>query len=132
MYVWYAVCFIMEHTETEHLICVNALCRLCGERSARTKKDRHCNVKLCVDYADKLKNFFNIDVSSDISAKHSTTFCQKCYSKLIKLNRTPSNTTADRVKEQAQAINNIQWVSISFIPLPTLVCWCQYNVNSLL
>ena len=78
---------------------LNSLCRLCGERTQRVKKDKHQFGKRCSNYSDALSNLFAFDVSLDDAEKHSQHMCQICYWKVTHSKKSPSQTTINRVKE---------------------------------
>ena len=67
------------HRVTDHVDCVNALCRLCGRR-AKTVKDRARNRPdvLCADYANDILAIYNVCLLSDEDGKHSRVMCRKC------------------------------------------------------
>ena len=58
-----------EHYWESHIQKLNLFCRVSGQRS----KDARVNSqpKLCVNYADHMKTFYNIDIKKDIDNIHS-------------------------------------------------------------
>ena len=57
------------HSRTEHERRVHALCRVCGERSAKSHDQR--KVKSCAVYKTDLLKFYGIDIDRDAEEKHS-------------------------------------------------------------
>ena len=72
------------HSEEQHLMKLNNLCRICGGRSFR----RNVPGKLCQDYKQSIRQFFGISVSNETNGVlYSNSFCSKCYHKLAALRK---------------------------------------------
>ena len=91
-----------DHSLSEHLQRVNALCRLCGEKARRRVKDKDSSIKFCTAYANDVSMFHNLNILDDKDGKHSKILCSKCYTRLNRLKHSaqPSTATLEAALEQ--------------------------------
>ena len=65
--------FSADHSFTEHTRRMNSLCRLCGERVKRGKKDKNRSKgTICTQYSDEILSIFGINIVEDTDHKHSS------------------------------------------------------------
>ena len=98
-----------KHSENCHLERLNALCRICGNRSK--KSNTNDPPKLCRNYADDLKRVHGITVSEHTDGVlYSSTFCSKCYARLQRLKQASSpRQTALNAAKRAIAASTRVW-----------------------
>ena len=83
----------MDHSEENHNVHVNGLCRLCGLRLlSRKEKDRGKKPYSSKKYADLIFLILNINIENDEQGTHSCFICIKCACRLntIKKSRIES------------------------------------------
>ena len=100
---------VPAHSEAVHTEKLNSLCRICGERSKKTRECR--NAKLCRNYVAEITIYFGIDIADDAaeSTTYSSTFCTKCYSRAIRLKsaETPSEISIQSARKCIQRSKHI-------------------------
>ena len=68
----------ISHRLTDHVDCVNALCRLCGQKPKR-EKGRNRKDILCAAFVSEIQTVYNVNVLDDEDGKHSKLMCVVCY-----------------------------------------------------
>ena len=97
-----------KHSESCHFDRLNALCRICGNRSKKSKAN--APTKLCRNYADDLDRVHGITVNEHTDGVlYSSTFCLKCYVRLQRLKRasSPPQTTLNAAKRAIAASTQV-------------------------
>ena len=60
---------------------LSKLCRICTDK-AKKRKHRAKTLKRCIDYQNKIKEKYSIDISLDENHRHPQYLCHLCYSNL--------------------------------------------------
>ena len=80
-------------------------CRICEERFKRLKP-----VKLCRNYVSDLARYYGLHISDETNGTlYSSTFCSKCYIRLVKINNSthPSEGILKSAKDQTEYANRV-------------------------
>ena len=96
------------HTDLLHCEKLFSLCRICGERSKRRSDLKP--VKLCRNYVSELARYYGLHISDETNGTfYSSTFCSKCYIRLVKLNNSthPSEGVLKSTKNQLEYANRV-------------------------
>ena len=99
------------HTYLLHCERLNSLCRICGERSKRCDLKP---VKLCRNYVSELARYYDLHISAETNGTlYSSTFCSKCYVRLVKLNNSThsSEGVLKSAKDQIEYANRV-WTRV--------------------
>ena len=98
-----------DHSLSENLQRVNALCRLCGEKARRRVKDKNSSITFCAAYANDIFMFHNLNILDDKDVKHSKIMCSKCYTRLNRLKHSaqPSTATLEAALEQIRRASSM-------------------------
>ena len=100
----------MDHTLQTHDRLLNELCRLCANRTlSRKEKDLKTKPLLCSRHQDDIFFMLNIDLSLDVTGKHSKTLCSKCDSRIRTIKRRKSKSVLEQFKKQINELCHI-WV----------------------
>ena len=91
----------MEHSIESHTLCVNELCRICGNLCCVTKKQKKNNNRAhkCALIATDMFLIYGIDVNQEQEDTYSISICGKCFTKMRDIKRTNSNTVLTRAQE---------------------------------
>ena len=74
-------------TDLLHCERLNSLCRICRGRSKRCSDLKL--VKLCRNFVFELARYYGLHISDETNGTlYSSTFCSKCYVRLVKLNNS--------------------------------------------
>ena len=96
------------HRDLLHCERLNSLCRICGERSKRGSDLKL--VKLCRNFVSEVARYYGLHISDETNGTlYSTTFCSKCYIRLVKLNNSnhPSERILRSAKDQIDYANRV-------------------------
>ena len=84
--------------------------------------------KLCTAYAQEILDFHSVNISQDTETKHSKFICVKCYTILIKLNRSrhdqPSVTTRENAAETSRKSAHL-WCGFDSDPAAVSIDHCS-------
>ena len=69
------------HTLESHLINVNKLCRVCGNRAPKKYNNRRETARDCKYHRDIFWYYYGIDTESNNPLTHSTKIFEQCYSR---------------------------------------------------
>ena len=104
------------HRDRLHCERLNSLCRICGEKFKRRTDLKP--VKLCRNYVSELARYYGLHIYDETNGTlYSTTFCSKCYIRLVKLNN--SNHPSERILRSAK--DQIDYANRVWIPFDSTV-----------
>ena len=96
------------HTDIFHYERLNSLCRICGERSKRSRDSMPA--KQCKNYGQELARCYGLHISDETNGTlYSSTFCLKCYVRLAKLRNSaqPSEGILKTAKYQIENAKSV-------------------------
>lgn len=86
---------VCVHKELIHEQRVNALCRVCGNKSAKRYGDK--TAFLCSRYEELIQKWYGIDLKSDVNLQHSKTMCRCCYARVKRIDS--ANKMSDETRQ---------------------------------